>query len=27
MVWQPPVIEAMLRAQAGFFRRWLAPGA
>jgi dipeptidyl-peptidase 4 len=26
MVWQPPVIEAMLRAQAGFFRRWLAPG-
>jgi dipeptidyl-peptidase 4 len=27
MVWQPPMIEAMLRAQAGFFRRWLAPGA
>src|SRR5215472_3195331 len=27
MVWQPPAIEAMLRAQAGFFGRWLAPGA
>ena len=26
MVWQPPMIEAVLRAQAGFFRRWLAPG-
>ncbi len=25
MVWQPPVIEAMLRAHADFFRRWLAP--
>jgi len=24
MVWQPPVIEAMLRAHADFFRRWLA---
>jgi dipeptidyl-peptidase 4 len=23
MVWQPPVIAGMLRAQAGFFRRWL----
>jgi dipeptidyl-peptidase 4 len=27
MVWQPPMIEAMLRAQAGFFRRWLASSA
>ncbi len=26
MVWQPPVIAGMLRAQAGFFRRWLSPG-
>jgi dipeptidyl-peptidase 4 len=26
MVWQPPVIEALLRAHADFFRRWLAPG-
>ncbi len=27
MVWQPPVIEGMLRAQADFFRRWLAAPA
>jgi dipeptidyl-peptidase 4 len=27
MVWQPPVIAGMLRAQVGFFRRWLAAGA
>jgi len=27
MVWQPPVIAGMLRAQAGFFRRWLSAGA
>ena len=27
MVWQPPVIEAMLRTDVDFFRRWLAPGA
>jgi len=26
MVWQPPVIEAMLRTHVDFFRRWLAPG-
>jgi dipeptidyl-peptidase-4 len=26
MVWQPPVIAGMLRAQAGFFRRWLSAG-
>jgi dipeptidyl-peptidase 4 len=26
MVWQPPVIAGMLRAQAGFFRRWLPAG-
>jgi dipeptidyl-peptidase 4 len=25
MVWQPPVIEAVLRTHAEFFRRWLAP--
>jgi len=27
MVWQPPVIAGMLRAQAGFFRRWLSARA
>ena len=27
MVWQPPVIAGMLRAQVDFFRRWLAAGA
>ena len=26
MVWQPPVIAGMLRAQADFFRRWLSAG-
>ena len=26
MVWQPPVITGMLRAQAEFFRRWLSAG-
>jgi dipeptidyl-peptidase 4 len=26
MVWQPAVIAGMLRAQAGFFRRWLSAG-
>jgi len=26
MVWQPPVIAGMLRAQAEFFRRWLSAG-
>jgi dipeptidyl-peptidase 4 len=26
MVWQPPVIAGMLRAQVDFFRRWLAAG-
>ena len=26
MVWQPPVIAAMLRAQVEFFQRWLAAG-
>jgi dipeptidyl-peptidase 4 len=27
MVWQPPVIAGMLRAQADFFRRWLGAGS
>jgi dipeptidyl-peptidase 4 len=27
MVWQPPVIAGMLRAQSNFFRRWLAADA
>ncbi len=27
MLWQPPVIVGMLRAQADFFGRWLAAGA
>jgi dipeptidyl-peptidase-4 len=27
MVWQPPVIAGMLRAQVDFFSRWLAVGA
>jgi dipeptidyl-peptidase 4 len=26
MVWQPPVLAGMLRAQVGFFRRWLSAG-